>query len=276
LAAFLDRTQDDLTTSICTFNLKGLSEGKLMSDRLSDPALLDLMTHRRDLDLRFSDCLTGLVLTRGGATQRFAFADSKAREVIPPPLKEWLNGGQTIPVEGLPDGTVLKINVESTLADMSGKVTLSQVDWAPEATDGTSDPVKLPVRMGGYLTFEGYLLPLGPVYKPGDIVNVITYWRADGPHVPPDLRLFIHMLNNPNTEPVIQNDILSIDSGSLANRDVFIQIMQVPLPTTLPSNTYYLSIGAYRDHDPNKARLPIFDANNQRGDRLFLAQITVQ
>ena len=276
LAAYLDRTYDDLTTSICTFKLHWMPDAKLLSDQVSDPVLLDLMTHRRDLDLRFSDCLTGLVLTRGGAVQRFAFADPKARDVMPPPLRDWLKNAQSIPVDGLPDGTILKINVEAELADTSGKVTLSQVDWAPEAADGVVQGVNLPVRMGGYLTFEGYILPAGTTYKPGDTINVITYWRADGPGVPPDLRLFIHMLNNPNTEPVIQNDILSVDAGSLTGRDVFIQIMQVPLPATLPENTYVLSIGAYRDRDPNKVRLPIFDASNQRGDRLFLAQITVQ
>ncbi len=243
LATYLDRTRDGLSTSICTFNLQNGTKSSLLSDQISDPALLGLMIHRRDLELRYSDCLTGLVLTKGGAVQRFAFADAKAREVISPPLKDWLKAAETIPVDGLPDGTVLKIDVEKDLADASGKLALSQVEWAPEAATGTSSAVTLPVRMGGYLTFEGYQLPMGTSYHPGDTINVITYWRADGSGVPPDLRLFIHMLNNPNTEPVIQNDILSVDADSLADRDVFIQILQVPLPLTLPPNTYYLSIG---------------------------------
>src|SRR5262249_13790284 len=70
LAAYLDRMRDNLTTSICTLNLDGDSKSQL-----SDPVLMDLMLHRKDDHLRYSNCLEGLVITRGGETQRFAYAD---------------------------------------------------------------------------------------------------------------------------------------------------------------------------------------------------------
>ncbi len=269
LAAYLDRTHDGLPTSICTFNLRTESNG---SNSASDPALLGLMMHHPNADLRFSDCLTGLVLTRGGETQRFAYADIKGAKAIPPVFHEWLSHGQPVPIDGLPPGTVLTLNVEKALADTGGKLSLGRVDWAPEAA-GPSVKAALPVRMGGYLTFEGYVLPAGNVFRPGDTVSLITYWRADGPQEP-DLRIFLHLLGNPNAEPVVQNDILSVDASSLRDRDVFIQVIDLPLPATLPAGEYQVSVGAYRQRA--QTRLPVYDANDERGDRLFLEPITVK
>ncbi len=268
LAAYLDRTNDGLPTTICTLNLRADEN----ANSVPDPALLGLMMHRQNPDLRFSDCLTGLVLTQGGATQRFAYADIRGADAIPPAFKDWLSHGEPIPIDGLPPGTVLRLNVEKELADRGGKLTLGHVDWAPEA-EGQSSQAVLPVRMGGYLTFEGYALPAGNVYKPGDTVRLITYWRADGPQEP-DLRVFMHILGNPKAEPVLQNDILSVDASLLRDRDVFIQIIDVPLPATLPEGEYQVSVGAYRSL--TQTRLPVYDANAERGNRLFLEPITVK
>jgi hypothetical protein len=104
-------------------------------------------------------------------------------------------------------------------------------------------------------------------------VTLITYWRADGP-LEPDLRIFAHILRNPSTEPVLQNDVLSVDASLLRDRDVFIQIISIPLPPDFPSGEYHLSVGAYRSS--TKTRLPVYDATNEHGDRLFLDTITVE
>ncbi len=265
LAAYLDRTRDGLSTSICTLNLQG-------NDAPSDPALLDLMLHRRNVDMRFSDCLTGLVLTRGGAHQRFAYADIGAKKAFSPIFKNWLAYSFPVDVDGLPLGTVTGFDVEKELADVTGKLTLGYVEWDPE-TSGASPVAELPVRMGGYLTFEGYTLASGLVYKPGDTVTLVTYWRVDGPQ-DPDLRIFAHVLNHPNTEPIVQNDILSVDASTLRDRDVFIQIITIPLPNPFPAGEYRISVGAY--HDNTQIRLPVYDASHERGDRLFLSAITIK
>jgi hypothetical protein len=41
----------------------------------------------------------------------------------------------------------------------------------------------------------------------------------------------------------------------------------------MPSGTYDISIGAYQAD--TEARLPVFDGEQRRGDRLFLYQINV-
>jgi 4-amino-4-deoxy-L-arabinose transferase-like glycosyltransferase len=267
LAVYLDSVRDNLTTSICTLNLR--SDG---SKAISDPALFDLMVHRQDVAARFSDCMTGLVLTQGGALQRFAYADMAASEAISPLLKDWLRTAWPIPVEGLPDGAVLSLDVEKELADATGKLTLGHADWDPTSI-GPAAEARLPVRMGGYLTFQGYWMPSGTEYKPGDTVTVVTYWRADGQQTP-DLRVFAHILHNPNTEPAAQNDLLSVDANLLRDRDVFIQIISIPLPSDFLPGDYYLSVGAYRS--ASQERLPVYDANYERGNRLFLDMITVK
>jgi 4-amino-4-deoxy-L-arabinose transferase-like glycosyltransferase len=266
LAVYLDHTHDNLTTSICTPNLRGSG-----SQAMSDPGLFDLMVHRQDIGVRFSDCMTALVLTQGGTRQRFAYADATASQTIAPLLKDWLRTAWTIPVQGLPDGSVLGLNVEKELADTIGKVILGHADWDPTAV-GPAAEARLPVRMGGYLTFQGYWLPSGTAYKPGDTVTMVTYWRADGQQAP-DLRVFAHILSNPNTEPAAQNDLLSVDASLLQDRDVFIQIIAIPLPSDFPSGQYHLSIGAYRSI--SQERLPVYDSNSERGNRLFLDTITV-
>lgn len=269
LAAYLDRNHDGLTTSICTLNLTSAD-----SRKPSDPALLDLMLHRRSPDVRFSNCLTALVLTRGGGLQRFAFADREAAKAASPLFRFWLDKGQPVPADGLAPGTVLILNVEKELADLAGKLTLGHVEWAPESVGvPSSTRATLPVRMGGYLTFEGYQLPAGSAYRPGDTVTLVTYWRADGPQEP-DLRVFAHILRNPFTEPILQNDVLSVEASRLRDRDVFMQIISIPLPLDFPAGEYHLSIGAYRSSD--ETRLPVYDANDEHGDRLFLDTINVE
>jgi hypothetical protein len=229
------------------------------------------MMHRKGVDLRFSNCVDGLVLTRGGEPQRIAFADPTARKLMAPLFDAWLTNAQSIPVSGLPDGTLLQINAERAVADTFGQITLSHVEWAPEAR-GPSDRAVLPIRMGGYLTFEGYkVLTPGP-YKPGGTFTLATYWRADGAQVP-DLRLFVHIMRNINTPPILQSDLLNVDSGLLHNRDVFMQITSILLPPDFPPGDYSVSIGAYSAS--TMVRLPIFDDNQERGDRLFLDKITV-
>ncbi|MEP7287519.1 MAG: glycosyltransferase family 39 protein [Chloroflexota bacterium] len=267
LATYLDHTKDTLTTSICTFNM-----GRADANNISDPALLDLMMHHENQMLRFSDCLNGFVLTGGGGLQRIAYSDPGAAKSLSPVFQPWLGHAVSINESPLVPHSVVEVNVEQQLADTLGMVTLAPVTWPPDNAGSTENAV-LPVRMGGYLTFEGYTLNEPRLYKPGDTVSLVTYWRADGDQIP-DLRIFAHLLRNPNTEPVLQNDTLSLDSSLLRARDIFIQVINIPLPPDFPAGEYYISVGAY-SHDTGE-RLPVYDNDQLRGDRLFLNTVTVQ
>jgi hypothetical protein len=141
----------------------------------------------------------------------------------------------------------------------------------PQATEGT-EVVPPPLRFGGNLTFLGYEHSWADVYRPGDVIPVVTYWRVDGV-VPPDLRLFTHILSDP-TNIVAQNDSSSVIASQLRPRDIFIQVTYVQLPRRIMDATYSISVGAYPES--TGIRLPVFDGDQPRGARLFLGQITVQ
>src|SRR5579864_521016 len=168
--------------------------------------------------------------------------------------------------------TLITLNVEQPLADAIGKLTLSAVNWPP-GLGSADDLVTLPVQMGDYLHFEGYSLDLMRSYKPGEFIHLVTYWRIDGSQRS-DLRFFAHVLADPDTAPVIQNDTLDTLPEYLSDRDIVIQsqVMQIPYP--FPAGDYFLSVGAY--HATDQSRVPVYDEYSQvRGDRLFLGTLHV-
>lgn len=189
LALYLDTLLDTLPTLICTDTL---SNGATMP--LPDTVLLQMMTHRRSVNLRFSDCNLALVLANGGQRQRVIF--SNAANPLPSTLTAWLPITQPLErVPGTQHVVLTELSVEQPLADAVGKLTLSQVNWSPDLP-GAQDAVQPPVRMGDFLHFEGYSLDASRLYKPGDFIHLVTYWRIDGPQTA-DLRLFAHVLADP-------------------------------------------------------------------------------
>jgi hypothetical protein len=107
---------------------------------------------------------------------------------------------------------------------------------------------------------------------PAGVVTVPTYWRVDG-QVPTDLTVFIHVQSDPAARPAAQTDTLSVLAETLQPRDVFLQVTTIPLPLTIPAGTYSLSTGAYERN--TGMRLPVYDGDAARGDRLFIGDITV-
>ena len=268
VVAYVDHVDDGRITDICSFNLDNGQK------KIADPALIDLMNHRPLNNLRLSDCLMGFVLANGGASQRVAYAEPGQESRISGAFNPWLSNANPVTDPALTPGSVVWIDVQNQLADAIGKLTQSQVTWSLGTTGPSPSPdVDLPVRMGGYLTFEGYAYDRKEAYKPGDMLTVVTYWRADGDQIP-DLRIFVHVLPDPNAAPVAQNDILSVDPTLLRARDIFIQMISVPLPADMSQGDYYVSVGAYGAG--TKDRLPVYDHEEVRSDRLFLDMIKVQ
>ncbi len=265
LAAYLNQTARSIPTVVCSPRLQDTEAGP------GDTRLLSLMMQSSQSRLRYVDCANGLILARGGETQQFAFTDMSIRERIHPALGEWLASATPVSIAGLPEGSVVALDVSTALQDRVGSfLTTAPTGWAPESPGGAG-PVTLPVRFGGNLTFLGYQPVADPTYKPDQVVPVITYWRVDG-EIPRDLRIFTHVLSDP-AAIVAQSSVINVWSPTLQERDIFIQVSYVLLPASLPAGQYDLSIGAYQA--ASGLRLPIFDGSRVRGDRLFLYQITV-
>jgi len=207
----------------------------------------------------------------GGGQQQVVMPDPQTLTMMQPYLHRWLDQGTQ--VAGMPPDSVVYLDVSKALANVVGRfTTTSPAGYAPDAVGGSGLAVP-PVRFGGNLSFLGYEKDGDQVYSPGGIYTSVTYWRVDG-MVPPDLRFFTHILADPASAPATQNDTISVDVGQLQNRDVFIQVTFVPLPRALPSGMYGISIGAYTSS--NNARMPVLFNDTQRGNRLFIGQITVK
>ncbi len=230
------------------------------------------MMNHKDIPLRYEDCGSGMIFVNGGDKQQVIMPDPQTLTLMQPYLRRWLDQGT--PLTDMPTDSVVLLDVSKPLADVVGRfTTTAPAGYAPDAEGGSGLAVP-PVRFGGNLSFLGYEKDGDQVYSPGGIYTSVTYWRVDGV-VPPDLRLFTHILADPASAPAAQNDTISVkDLSQLQDRDVFIQIIFVPLPQNMPQGMYGISIGAYTAGDD--ARMPVLFNDTPRGNRLFIGQITVQ
>ena len=268
IARYLDRTAATTPTLICDT----LPTNHIGNDQLTDADLLLLMMNRKKFTPRYADCGSGFIFINGGEGQQVVLPEITSLDSLHPYLRSWVNQGQIVDETDLPPNAIVNLNVMQSLADTIGRfTTTAPAGYAPEAP-GTTPLAVPPVRFGGNITFLGYDLKPTTDYTPGGIVTSITYWRVDGV-IPPDLRLFTHVLSDPSAIAA-QNDTISVDVSQLQDRDVFIQITFVPLPYTIPEGTYSISIGAYRAD--NGVRMGVLDNGQPRGTRLFLGQINVR
>jgi len=267
LAQYLDETATEIPTVVC------VSQGVIeSSDVFSGTDLTLQMMNHKNASIRYADCGTSMIFVNGGGRQQVIMPDPQTLTRMQPYLRRWLDLGT--PVDGLPTDSALMLEVSQELADAVGIFTTSApAGYAPDAVGGAGLAVP-PVRFGGNLAFLGYQRDGAQVYAPGDIYTSVTYWRVDGV-IPPDLRLFTHILSDPATAPAAQNDTISVEPLQQLNaRDIFIQVTFVPLPRNMPPGIYGISIGAYTAL--NNERMPVLFNDVPRGNRLFIGQITVR
>lgn len=269
IAAYLDDTADTIPTMICTPVLRP----QAARPQLVSTQLLALMMHRQNALLRYADCGIGLIFSAGGEREQIVLPEANTLEGLYPALRDWLMRGEMVQRPGLPSDAVIMLDVAAPLADRIGSfTTTAPVAFAPEALRGelVAPP---PLRFGGNVTFLGYEHRWAAVHHPGDVVPVVTYWRVDGV-VPPDLRLFTHILADPSARPAAQSDEISVLPEQLRPRDVFIQVSFIQLPNSIRAGDYSISIGAYEGS--SGIRLPVFTGDQPGGTRLFVGSFRVE
>ena len=266
IAHYLDIRGDDMPSVFCNANWRS----DQLASTLTDSDKLRIMMNRSGLPRREADCSRGLLLTDGGAPQRIVFFGDSHRDSLHPYLRQWLDYGDSVK-GALPRDAVHEMDVAGFLADRAGEfITMAPVWYDPEVAGGAV-PVPPPIRFGSNLTFLGYEPQVERSYLPGDNVDVITYWRAEG-SLPPDLTLFTHILSDPVTL-VAQHDVISVNPAQLRDRDVFIQATTVSLPQTALPGDKFVSVGAYREAAGE--RLPALQGERPYGERIFLYAIQV-
>jgi len=287
IAAYLDSTPDGLPVSYCTARLNIVGPSGL-TPRES----LDAMMHRESLEMRHSDCRGGLVLINAGAPMRFVFGSEHDRQSMPPELTAWLSDAEPVPVDGVPDGTVVIIDVEQRLRDSGGQWSaLSPVYFMPDETS-VSERAQLPIPLGDNLTFAGYdpRALARPHESGGPPIVLVTYWRVDG-DIPDDLGIFAHLLAYPDNEsngaaripliePWAEANSIDVLPGELEPRDFFIQVSYLWLAKNLRPAEYALTVGAYTDTvTVLENHLPVLDITRDyepHGDRVLLGNVTIQ
>lgn len=262
LADWTDRTSPDIPTVVCVAPV----EPGVALPELTHGQLFALMSHRQNAPLRTVNCESGWVFVNGGAPHQAILTEPSVLATASPFVLHWLSQGE--PMRG--NGQILSLDLAAPLADLVGRfTTTTPVSYAPES--GLAEEVSAPpIQFGGNLTFLGYQLPQVDYYPPGGFVTVTTYWRVDG-ELPRDLQLFTHVLSDPAARPAAQVDTISVVPSQLQRRDVFMQVVNVPLPATIPDGTYIISVGAYQNID--KQRLSVL--SDGASDRLFLYTIQI-
>ncbi|MCY4146743.1 MAG: glycosyltransferase family 39 protein [Chloroflexi bacterium] len=239
------------------------------SPELNDAEKVLLMMNRDSLRYHEANCANTLLVTNGGERQRLIFFDSEAREAASPHLQAWLALGESI-VPGLPRNAVIELDTVETLAGKVGALTTTApVSYAREVAE--PEPISPAIRFGGNLTLLGYEPGAPRSFLPGETVDIITYWRADG-ELPPDVTIFMQILADPVT-PIATRHYIGVNPSRLRERDIFIQVTQLQLPAVALPGEYAISVGLYRERLDQ--RLPVLKDGQAHGDRLFLYTIDV-
>ena len=124
----------------------------------------------------------------------------------------------------------------------------------------TNIPIAPPLQVGDLFTFLGYEI-LNPNARPGDELDVLTYWRVL--RRPPEIAIFLHLIDAEG-KIAAQYDGLDVVFDDLAPGDTVVQLHALKLPYVPSGLPYRFEMGAYtRD---NLERIPL----NISTDRVWL------
>jgi 4-amino-4-deoxy-L-arabinose transferase-like glycosyltransferase len=148
-----------------------------------------------------------------------------------------------------------------------------------DATAALTDALRSAVIPTGTLNFGRVVDLIGskiraPQVKPGETVEVITYWRINT-LTAQELILFTHMLSGDPARPVLaQQDALDVPSYYWLPGDAFAQVHRFTVPADATPGVYPLEVGFYST--ANQQRWPVSDAaGNSLGDHVIIGSVTV-
>jgi 4-amino-4-deoxy-L-arabinose transferase-like glycosyltransferase len=148
-----------------------------------------------------------------------------------------------------------------------------------DATAALTDALKSAKIPTGTLNFGKVVNLIGsqirtPQVKPGQTVEVITYWRINS-LTDQEMVLFTHALSSDPAHPVLaQQDSLDVPSYYWLPGDAFAQVHRFTIPADAPPGDYPLEVGFYSS--ANQQRWPVIDsAGNPIGDHVIIGSITV-
>jgi hypothetical protein len=148
-----------------------------------------------------------------------------------------------------------------------------------DATAALTEALRSAVVPTGTLNFGGVADLIGseirtPQAKPGQLVEVITYWRVNT-LTDQEMTLFTHMLSGDPAHPVLaQQDSLDVPSYYWLPSDAFAQVHRFMIPADAAPGVYPLEVGFYTATD--QQRWPVIDsAGNSIGDHVIIGSVIV-
>jgi 4-amino-4-deoxy-L-arabinose transferase-like glycosyltransferase len=227
------------------------------------------LLRRTDLPIRWHDCRDSIVFPQGGTPWREVVLDLlPPGDNLQPMWTAWVGNPQPVYLSPFADSALLTLNAQDKLTAKLAEVEHAQVSYSPEAGGGAA---LLPADFGHSLSLLGYSLEKTSL-RAGKNLALTMYWQATG-QSPPFLKIFMHLLDAPD-HIAAQADRQSVLADTLQVGDVFLQRQTIDLPPDLPAGIYQLSIGLYSGQTGQ--RLPLYQGESQRGDRIFLQTITVR
>jgi len=220
-----------------------------------------------DQAVRWHDCRDSIVLPQGGAWREFILYLMPVEQNLPLAITDWFSGSTPTQFNAFDDSRLYVLDQRERLAKMLTEVKTAEVSFAPESGGGAA---ALPIDFGHALELLGYQVePLQA--EAGQAVMVKTYWKATG-SLPPFLTSFAHLLDQDGSI-VAQHDRQSVLADTLQPGDIFMQLLQIDLPPDLPPGEYRLTLGWYTGDTGQ--RLPLYEGDTIRGDRLLLLPLTI-
>jgi len=216
-----------------------------LSNETMDDSSLRLLLKRRDLEVRWFDSRTTLILPAG-----------QGGMFIP----------RIVPLDPLLRARLLRWGAQEH-ADPSDRfawfdlalVRVTGLQTGAATAAGVS--VTWPALLDNGLSFSGYEA-LNRRVKPGEDATVLTYWLA-GQLAPslysaPPLKAFVH-LETRDGLPIAQSDGLDAPSQFWRSGDAIVQLHRFRIPPETAPGVYPLTVGLYNPQTGTRARFSAAD-----------------
>jgi hypothetical protein len=211
-----------------------------LSNETMDDSSLRLLLKRRDLDVRWFDSRTTLLLPAG-----------QAGMFIP----------RIVPLDPLLRARLLNWGAQEQ-ADPSDRFAWFDLSSArvtglqTDAVTAVGVPVVFPALLDNGLSFLGYEA-LNRRVKPGEDATVLTYWQVGQLAPPlysaPPLKAFVHLETQAGL-PFTQSDGLDAPSQFWRSGDVIVQLHRLHIPPGTAPGVYPLTVGLYNPQTGIRAR----------------------
>jgi hypothetical protein len=236
-----------------------VSISSIYPGRLHDPAVARMTLQRADLNLRWFDGRSALVIPNE-ATYTIILPEVAYPES---PLPEW-------------DSAQLGVEQVTTLTlrpdDFNRTVHIAEV-FLPEGVQDPANRRSAALTAGETITLynAAYQLSEG-VPIPGTEIEVLTFWQVEQP-TDQEIVFFTHALD-PAGELIAQQDRSGAPAWNWQPGDLIIQVHRFDIPDDTPPGPLLFAVGAYTL--PDMERLPFTDATGASvGDTIVIGGFEV-